>query len=74
MANDIVDNDAHVCLLVDGNTAGCSECLPLTINVVDEIDKSGRSICRSKWHNCISPFDGIGALKGKLLLTGFRYR
>jgi hypothetical protein len=36
---------------------------------MNETDERGRSIRRPKWHNGISPFDSIGALKGKLLLT-----
>ena len=71
MANDIINNHVCVCLLIIGNATGYSKCLPLTIDIVDEIDKRGRFICRPKWHYCISPFDGIRALKDKLILTGF---
>jgi hypothetical protein len=73
MIHNVVDNDARIGLLVDQNSTQCSKHLSLTIHIVDEADESGRSISRPERHNRISTFDSIGALKGKLLLTRFRY-
>ncbi len=36
---------------------------------MDKVDECCRSVCGSKWHNGVCPFDGISTLKGKLFLT-----
>jgi hypothetical protein len=36
---------------------------------MDKVDECCRSVCGSKRHNCVCPFDGIRTLKGKLFLT-----
>ena len=48
---------------------GSRQCLPLTIDVVNEIDERGRAIGRAKGHDRIRPFDCVRTLKSKLLLT-----
>ena len=63
------NNDFCVCIIIDDETGLLCQGFPLAVDVVDEVDKCCRSICWSKWHDGIGPFDGIWALEGKFFLT-----
>ena len=67
--DNIINDNPCIGLLIDGDPTRSCQGLPLTINVVSEIDEGGSDIGRPKRHDCVRPFDCICALKGKLLLT-----
>ena len=70
MAHDVINDDPSVRILVDADPNRFRKSLPLTINVIDEANEGRRSVGRSKGHDCIRPFDRVGALKRQLFLAG----
>jgi hypothetical protein len=68
-ADNIINNDFHICIIVYWHTVFLSKVLPNAIDVVNEVDKGSRPICSPKWHDRIGPFDGIHSLKRQLFLT-----
>jgi hypothetical protein len=53
---------------ISDDVSTLAETWKVTINIIDEVDEGGRAVSWSEGHNRISPFDGIRALKHKLLL------
>ncbi len=68
-ADNILNDNACIRVVVDRQARRFSELLPNAIDVVDEIDEGRWPIGWSKRHNCVSPFDGVDPLKRQLLLT-----
>jgi hypothetical protein len=63
VTDNIINNDSCVCILVDFDAGRCCQRLPLTVDVMNEVNEGSWAVGRSKRHNCISPFDCIRALK-----------
>ncbi len=72
MADNVVNDNASVCAVIDGNAAGARKRLLLAIDIVDEVDECHRLIHWTKGHHCVRPFDRRRALKSKFLLAGKR--
>ncbi len=70
MADYVIHNDPCVGIIANGDVHRHRECLPLVVDIVNEIDERCRSVRGSKGHDCISPFNSIWALKSKFLLAG----
>ncbi len=62
-ANNVVDDDFRLCVIVDSNALPLGLLLPDAINVMDEIDEGRWPVRWAERH------DGIHTLKGKFLLT-----
>jgi hypothetical protein len=69
-AEDVVNNYFGVSIVINYHAIFLCKCLPLAVNVMDEIDESRRALCWAKGHHGVGPFDGIKALESKLFLTG----
>jgi hypothetical protein len=59
-----------VCVVIDGKTLLLCHGFPVAVDVADESDKCGRSVCLAKRHDSEGVLDSAEALKGKLFLTG----
>ena len=68
-ADDVVNNDARISVIVNGDAMRFTQLLPYTVNIVDEIDKRCCSIGRAKRHDGVCPFDGVNPLECQLFLT-----
>jgi hypothetical protein len=61
---DIVNNDPSVSIKTHFDTAASGNHLPGAIDILHHNDKDWRTIDRAKWHDIVSPLDGIHASKG----------
>ena len=68
-ADDVVNNDARISIVVNGDAVRFTQLLPYAVDIVDEIDKRGWSVGRAKRHDGVCPFDGVDPLECQLFLT-----
>ena len=69
MADNIVDDNPGVRIVVNVDAQAPSKQLPLAVDVIDEVDECSWAIRWAERHNCICPLDSVGALEGKFLLA-----
>jgi hypothetical protein len=70
MAEDVVNDDASVGIVVDVDTIITCKRFPLTVNVANEVDKCCWAVGKAKGHHGICPFYCIRPLKSQFYLTG----
>ncbi len=68
VAENIVDNDGCVCVIIDDDAIFTRQIFPCAINVVDEGNECGWAINRPKRHDVVCPFCGIRASEHKFVL------
>ena len=68
-ADDVVNDDARISIVVNGDAMRFTQLFPYAVDIVDEIDERGWSIGRAKGHDSVCPFDGVDPLECQLFLT-----
>ncbi len=64
----VIHDDISVGIVVHIDAQGFGKIFPGTVEIVNHLNKRRRSICGTKWHNCVSPLDGVGPLECQFLL------
>jgi hypothetical protein len=66
MGENVVDYDACIGGVIDGDVLGGGYGFPSAVDVVDKFDENSRAVDGPEGHDIVGPFDSIRALKGKL--------
>ena len=61
--DDVINDDACIGVVVNGDAVRFCQFLPNTIDVVDKVDKGCRAISWPEWHDGVSPLDRVNPLE-----------